>query len=187
MAKVGSNIANVTTGNMGSVQMGTQVAAINTHRVQNMSGGRDALTGTHTIRKGVGAFTRTDIVPANNSYPKADGRLDCAGATCTYEEEMTNFSNWYAYYRTRMQMMKAAVGRAFVSVGASYRVGFITICPVSGNDCGTSSTGVSVVTEQVPEDRRLHRHAPGQLVRQALRHATRATSRRCAKRCRASD
>jgi type IV pilus assembly protein PilY1 len=144
VAKVGSNLGNVSTGNMGSVQLGVQVAAVDT-TVSNMSGGRDALSGTQTIRKGVGAFTRTDIVPSNNSYPRAGGRLDCAGATCTYEEEMTNFSNWYAYYRTRMQMMKAAVGRAFVSVGSSYRVGFITICPVSGNNCQINSLNASVV------------------------------------------
>jgi len=147
VARTGSNLGNITTGNMGSVQNGTQVSAVNA-TIANMSGGRDALTGAHTIRKGVGAFTRTDIVPSNDSYPKAAGRLDCAAATCTYEEEMTNFANWYAYYRTRMQMMKAAVGRAFVSVGSTYRVGFITICPVSGNNCGTSSTGASVVSSK---------------------------------------
>ena len=147
VARTGSNIGNITTGNMGSVQNGVSTPAVST-TIQNMSGGRDALTGTQTIRKGVGAFTRTDIVPSNNSYQKAAGRLDCAGATCTYEEEMTNFANWYAYYRTRMQMMKAAVGRAFVSVGSGYRVGFITICPVSGNNCGTSTVGVSVVASK---------------------------------------
>ena len=41
------------------------------------------------------------------------GRIDCVGSVCTYAEEMTNFANWYAYYRTRMQMMKSASGRAF--------------------------------------------------------------------------
>lgn len=145
VARTGSNLGNISVGNMGSVQTGTQSAAINT-TVSNMSGGRDALTGTQTVRKGVGSFSRTDIVPANNSYPKSVRRIDCAGTTCTYDEEMTNFANWYAYYRTRMQMMKASVGRAFLSLGDSYRVGFITICPVSGNTCGTSSVGESVVT-----------------------------------------
>ncbi len=46
-------------------------------------------------------------------------------------DERTNFANWYAYYRTRMQMMKSATGRAFVSIGEGYRVGFITINPGS--------------------------------------------------------
>ncbi|HZV61155.1 MAG TPA: hypothetical protein VFF75_01940, partial [Methylophilaceae bacterium] len=55
-----------------------------------------------------GAFVRTDIVASVNSYPKAATRVDCAGATCTYAEEMTNFANWWTYYRTRMQGMKTA-------------------------------------------------------------------------------
>ena len=42
---------------------------------------------------------------------------------------MTNFANWYAYYRTRMQMMKTATGRAFVPIDDRYRVGFVTINP----------------------------------------------------------
>jgi len=44
-------------------------------------------------------------------------------------DERQNFANWYSYYRTRMLMMKSATGRAFVSIGAGYRVGFITVNP----------------------------------------------------------
>lgn len=77
-------------------------------------------------------FARTDIVapvsPAVGSYPKATSRTDCAGTTCTYAEEITNFGNWYAYYRTRMQSMKSAVSLAFKPIGSNYRVGFINIC-----------------------------------------------------------
>ena len=75
-----------------------------------------------------GYFTRTDIVPGP-TYPKTAGtRLDCAGAnSCTYAEEMTNFSNWYAYYRTRLHMAKSASVQAFKTLDQSYRVGFETI------------------------------------------------------------
>jgi len=52
------------------------------------------------------------IESSNNNYPKAFGRIDCAGSTCTYAEEMTNFANWYAYYRSRSQMAKTAIGRS---------------------------------------------------------------------------
>lgn len=94
------------------------------------SGGADPVTQTvDIVRAGVGFVTRTNIDPVNNSYPKAPGRVDCVGATCTFAEEMTNFANWYAYYRTRMQMMKSAAGRAFVPIDDTYRVGFITIKP----------------------------------------------------------
>ena len=68
-------------------------------------------------------FARVDIVLADDSYPHPITRTDCVGATCTYAEEMTNFANWYAYYKTRIQMTKTAVGLAFNSLTGSYRVG----------------------------------------------------------------
>jgi type IV pilus assembly protein PilY1 len=42
-------------------------------------------------------------------------------------DERQNFANWYSYYRSRMQMMKTAAGRAFASIDNRYRVGFMTI------------------------------------------------------------
>ncbi|MEO6023339.1 MAG: PilC/PilY family type IV pilus protein [Burkholderiales bacterium] len=40
---------------------------------------------------------------------------------------MTNFANWYAYYRDRLSMMKTGVGRTFAGLDDNYRVGFMTI------------------------------------------------------------
>jgi type IV pilus assembly protein PilY1 len=122
------SLANFTAGAMGSVQAGVS-SGIVTLTNSNMTGGQDPFTGTRAVRIGYGLFSRTDIVPANNAYPKGAGRIDCAAVTCTYVEEMTNFASWYAYYRTRIQMMKTAVGRAFLPVDDAYRVGFITINP----------------------------------------------------------
>ncbi|QOY96700.1 PQQ-binding-like beta-propeller repeat protein [Massilia sp. UMI-21] len=76
---------------------------------------------------GASVFVRTDIVPTRASYPKATGRIDCAGATCTYAEEMTNFANWHAYYKTRNQMMKTAVGHAFQPITDNYNVGLVSL------------------------------------------------------------
>jgi type IV pilus assembly protein PilY1 len=42
-------------------------------------------------------------------------------------DERQNFANWFSYYRTRILMMKSGAGRAFASIGDSYRVGFMTI------------------------------------------------------------
>ncbi len=84
-----------------------------------------------------GRFERVNIVSMQTTYSGRPNRTDCANApTCTYAEEMTNFANWYAYYSTRMQMMKTAVGYAFLELDGRYRVGFITInpgSPVSSN------------------------------------------------------
>jgi type IV pilus assembly protein PilY1 len=143
--------AGLNTGNFGITNMGGGVTVPSmTATVQNMAGGRDATTGNIDRRIGVGSFSRTDIVPAVNAYPKTSGRKDCAGTECTYAEEMTNFANWYAYYRTRILMTKTSVGRAFVPINETYRVGFITICPVNGPNAGggcddSSTSGLSVV------------------------------------------
>jgi type IV pilus assembly protein PilY1 len=78
-----------------------------------------------------GEFTRTDIVPTQASYGPYPGRTDCDASGCTYTEEMNNYANWYAYYRTRINMMKTAAGTAFKTIGDNYRVGFTTINPTS--------------------------------------------------------
>jgi type IV pilus assembly protein PilY1 len=87
-----------------------------------------------------GSFVRTDLVPAVNSYPypgtnaKAGTRTDCAGATCTYAEEMTNFANWWTYYHTRMQTMKSSASLAFAPIDTRYRVGYMSIDNNTGAD-----------------------------------------------------
>jgi type IV pilus assembly protein PilY1 len=76
-----------------------------------------------------GRFKRVDIV-ANAVFTDRPLRTDCKSRpTCSYGEEMTNFANWFAYYRTRMLMMKTATGVAFSPIDARYRVGFVTINP----------------------------------------------------------
>lgn len=73
-----------------------------------------------------GKFKRVNIV-SGATFTKAENRADCSGSTCSYTEEMNNFANWYAYYRTRMMNMKSSAGRAFSSLDDAYRVGFITL------------------------------------------------------------
>jgi len=92
----------------------------------------------HLLAGGVypGRFERVDILPGG-SYPKSAARTDCGGdavTTCNYEQEMTNFANWWAYYRTRMQMMKSSTSHAFGAVGDDYRVGYLSINNAKGND-----------------------------------------------------
>ncbi|MDS4012805.1 MAG: PilC/PilY family type IV pilus protein [Candidatus Accumulibacter sp.] len=77
------------------------------------------------------------ITETRATYPKAASRLDCgtsSDTTCTYDEEMTNYANWWAYYRTRMQTMKTATSLAFASVGEQRRVGYMTINNNSRSD-----------------------------------------------------
>ena len=96
-----------------------------------------------------GENLRHTITPFVTSYTypgaasKAPGRTDCAASTCTYAEEMTNYANWHAYYRTRMQLMKTAASRAFAGIDSAadiaantsrFRVGLMSINNNTGSD-----------------------------------------------------
>ncbi|MEE9332078.1 MAG: PilC/PilY family type IV pilus protein [Methylophilaceae bacterium] len=103
--------------------------------VQYSSGGINYTPTGFSAPGGVPANNRVtvNILPANNSYAfpgttvKHSARADCVGVTCTYNEEMINYANWYTYYRNRMQMMKTSTSLAFEDVGDDFRMGFMTI------------------------------------------------------------
>jgi len=86
-----------------------------------------ASDGTVTERNGLcnsGEFTALD----------RSGRSDCANKpTCSYAEELSNFANWFAWYRSRIQSAKTAISLAFQNVDQRFRVGFMTI---NGNTFG---------------------------------------------------
>ncbi|WP_317201040.1 PilC/PilY family type IV pilus protein [Janthinobacterium sp.] len=89
-------------------------------------------------------FVRTDIVSTRATYPIYTGRSDCVAAagSCSYNEEMTNLANWYAYYKTRIQMMKTSIGVAFAPLTGNYRVGYVKL----------STSGVGGAIEIKPAD-----------------------------------
>jgi len=104
-----------------------------------LSSATPVLTQSGTMTLSATAFAR----PANNLAPgenlltvitpsvtlpaKAATRSDCAADPCTNAEEMTNYANWWAYYRTRMQSMKTASSLSFQPIGSSYRIGYMSI------------------------------------------------------------
>lgn len=104
-------------------------------------------TGTATIKAKwdgapsdvPGSLVYVKITNTSDSYPlpgsstKNPDRTDCAGNICNYQEEMTNFSNWYTYYRTRLQAMKTAASLAFSNMDSRYRIGFMRICDDARN------------------------------------------------------
>ena len=98
-------------------------------------------------------YFKRDIIQSGATFTRTSARTDCVGApTCTYAEESQNYARWWAYYRTRMQMMKTASGRAFLpfisnpsatpAVPDKLRVGFITINPFYAIGSGTNSGSV---------------------------------------------
>jgi type IV pilus assembly protein PilY1 len=123
----GSNVTTGNTSNFGGLTLSTTPTAGGVTPVAAVAGSPFIPAVPATPAGYFGSFTRTDIVPSVTSYPKSANRTDCAGATCTYAEEMTNFANWWTYYHTRMQAMKSSVSRAFKTLDNRYRVGFTTI------------------------------------------------------------
>jgi type IV pilus assembly protein PilY1 len=82
-----------------------------------------------------GSFTRVEIIPSVATYTRASTRSDCAAAAaCTYDEEMTNFANWFTYYKTRMQTMKTSASFAFGNLSNQYRLGYMSINNATGTD-----------------------------------------------------
>ncbi len=47
--------------------------------------------------------------------------------TRSYAEEMENYANWFAYYRTRIQAVKTATSLVFKELDNKFRVGFHTL------------------------------------------------------------
>ena len=89
---------------------------------------------------------RVDIVPTRTTYPKAASRTDCGtGSTCSYEQEILNFANWFTYYRTRLSTAQTATSLAFTDVGAKYRVGFGKINRASGDAQATDTVNNETV------------------------------------------
>lgn len=103
--------------------------------LSSFAGGKEAVSANPGV-----VLQRIDITSATTSYAKGTERKDCLGSTCTYQEELQNFANWYSYYRTRMQMMKTSISRSFSTItdsspGSGFRIGLMMIS--SGADSDT--------------------------------------------------
>ena len=85
-----------------------------------------AVGSTVTI---TGPTTAKDFTPVINSTVAGGGPLTFTTDVFpdTDAAKLTNFANWYSYYRTRMLMMKTATGLAFKNLNKNYRVGLMKI------------------------------------------------------------
>ncbi|MDA1074000.1 MAG: PilC/PilY family type IV pilus protein [Proteobacteria bacterium] len=67
----------------------------------------------------------------SNAYPGGAMRSDCAvddgdPTTCTFEQELQNFANWFAYYRNRQSTAKSALGQVTFNANG-VRVGYAAL------------------------------------------------------------
>ncbi|MDG1441215.1 MAG: PilC/PilY family type IV pilus protein [Pseudomonadales bacterium] len=88
--------------------------------------------------------TLVEILPGE-TYPKTENRSDCVASedSCSYEEEIQNFANWFTYYRSRELLAKAALG-AVVTNAENIRLGYATI-----NRQQVVSSGKTIVPAQI--------------------------------------
>ncbi len=106
-----------------------------------------------------GAWERIEIMKTS-SFPKGAARTDCVtnATTCTQQEELQNFANWFAYYRDRVRTAIAGTTFAFSKLPSSARVGYgslnANVTPVTIDGGGTpTSTIVRGIREFSGADR----------------------------------
>jgi type IV pilus assembly protein PilY1 len=86
-----------------------------------------SLIGTDSLSYDGTCLTKIEIKPSNNLYVNTLGREDCSSPmSCTYNEEIQNFANWFSYFRKRHLSLRAGTGSAFLGFN-SVRTGVFTI------------------------------------------------------------
>ena len=88
-----------------------------------------------TDNDAIAAFARTDLVSGSTyTHTWTDDSGVLQTITRTYDQEMTNYANWFAYYRTRLLAVKTVTSLVFLgktagtlNVDDTSRVGFHTM------------------------------------------------------------
>jgi len=75
------------------------------------------------IRPAYGTFTKTSLINDGRLFPYTD-QITGSALTRTYAQEIINYANWYAYYRSRILATKTTTSQAFSYLDDTYRVGF---------------------------------------------------------------
>ncbi len=111
-----------------SVQFCNNVNAVNNAQWKGFGTGVCQNKNDFVTYKNVayGKFTRVDLVNDGRTFAYTDPYTGLP-LTRTYAQEMTNYSNWYAYYRTRVLAAKTTTAIAFSFLDATNRVGFHTL------------------------------------------------------------
>lgn len=124
----------------------TTVSSITVNGVQLMSGTSSSSSTSSTVATNIAAKITLNgfSATASGSTVTITGPTSAANYTPvitqsgsmsltpdvfpdTTAAKLTNFANWYSYYRTRMNMMKTSAGLAFKTINKNYRVGFMAM------------------------------------------------------------
>ncbi len=79
------------------------------------------------------AFERVDLAATTPTYTHTYWKNGAwQTVTRTYAQEMTNYANWFAYYRTRIQAAKTVISQNFTFLDTDFMVGFHTLSNTPG-------------------------------------------------------
>lgn len=145
------NPSNTSAGTIDLTSQQTESACWFTHTSSLSSAYGDPCSGSHTYwpityylynsgsKLLPGSYTKVQIT---SSTPAGATFTSPSGIVRTRDQEIQNFANWFQYYRSRISMARAAVGRAFAEQGESMRVGFAAINQGSTSVDGESTSVV---------------------------------------------
>ncbi|HSW18304.1 MAG TPA: PilC/PilY family type IV pilus protein [Ramlibacter sp.] len=93
-------------------------------------------------------------VNGGGAFARFPARTDCAGASCSANEERQNFANWFVYHRTRLRSAVAGIGEALYGLENRVRLGYgrINTRPtqkgIDGIKVGVLESGVRQWTDE---------------------------------------
>ncbi len=101
------------------------------------------------------AFQRVDLdITQRATASYITTWLDSSGQTQTitrtFDQEMTNYANWFAYYRTRVQAVKSVTSLVFNQLDNTYSVGFETLS--NGLTTSTAQSDPATFVNPAPFD-----------------------------------
>lgn len=102
---------------------------------------------TEANKNNSSCYSKIEIRNNSQTYDGGPNRTDCSNPNaCTYSEEIQNFANWYTYYRSRVLLARAGIGRAFSGIQSDrMRVGFGAINQGSRDVDDVSSPGTIIM------------------------------------------
>jgi len=94
-------------------------------------------------------------IRTGSTYQGSLDRTDCVNKpTCSFQEEIQNFANWFSYHRSRVLTSRAGIGRAFAQQAENMRVGFGAINKGATNVDGLTTSAIISGVRQFSGDAR---------------------------------
>lgn len=112
--------------------------ALNLGNVVNLSTPTTEISNNNFSKFYYSTHTASGAPKCSNGYNRNDFAIVAASSAIVAPkgvDALTNYANWYSYYRTRMLTTRSAAGRVFSDIDATrFRIGFSTIHTTTDNE-----------------------------------------------------